>query len=279
MASPQLSAILVHVDGAPGAAKRIALAGALADTFGARLVGCAAGQFVVPVYAPFGEGFVAMQPEIVDAARDQVKHQIEAAHEAFRAAAGVRSEIEWRYSDTSEPVDFLAEQARAADLVVVGRLEKDEVPDAALGLAPSDIVMTAGRPVLVVPPGVERLSGKRIVLAWKDTREARRALTDSLPFLKLAEEVFVTGVGDENAPADVPDVAAFLTRHGVPAKPLTEAIADGRPAAALLRVAQRVNADLLVAGAFGHSRMREWVFGGVTRDLLDTATIPVLFSH
>ena len=279
MTSPHLSAILVHVDGTPGSARRVALAGALADTFGARLIGAAAGQFVVPVYAPFGEGFVAMQPEVIDAARAQVTQQIEAAQTAFRTAAGARSATEWRFSDTVEPLDFIAEQARAADLIVVGRTEKDEIADMTLGLTPSDIVMTAGRPVLVVPPGVDRLSAKRIVLAWKDTREARRALTDSLPLLKLAEEVFVTGAGDENAPADVPDVAAFLTGHGVTAKPVTEAITDGRPAAALLRVAQRVNADLVVAGAFGHSRMREWVFGGVTRDLLDSATIPVLFSH
>ena len=279
MASPQLSAILVHVDGGPGAAKRIALAGGLADRFGARLIGGAAGQFVVPVYAPFGEGFVAMQPEVIDAARTQVLQQIEAAQTAFNTAAAGRGDIEWRFSDASEPADFLAEQARAADLVVVGRAGKDETPDPTLGLAPSDLVMTAGRPVLVIPPGLDRLSAARIVLAWKDTREARRALTDALPFLKAAEEVFVTGVGDENAPADVPDVAAFLARHGVAAKPVTEAMTDGRPAAALLRVAQRVNADLVVAGAFGHSRMREWVFGGVTRDLLDTATIAVLFSH
>jgi nucleotide-binding universal stress UspA family protein len=279
MSSPALSTILVHVDGAPGAARRIAVAGALADAFGARLAGCAAGQFVVPVYAPFGEGFVALQPEILEAAHTQIKAQIKAAEAAFRAAAGLRTDLVWHGSDVTEPVAYLVRHARAADLVVIGRNAKDEPEDTALGVASSDVVMTAGRPVLVVPPGVTHLSAKRIVVAWKDTRESRLAAIAALPLLKAAEEVFVTGAGEDIALADVQDVASWLARYGIVAKPLIEEVTDGRPATALLRVASRVHADIVVAGAFGHSRMREWVFGGVTRDLLDHATVPVLFAH
>ena len=279
MSTRALSAVMVQVDGTPGAARRVTAAGALADAFGARLIGVGAGQFVIPVYAPFGEGFVAIQPEVIEAARAQVKQQLSAAEKTFRAASGARSDIEWRATDSNDTADYLAHHARAADIVVVGRAAKDEAPDTLLGVAASDVVMTAGRPVLVVPPGVERLSAKRVVVAWKDTREARRAVHDALPVLKAADEVFVVGAGDEIASGAVDDVVAYLARAGVPAKAVMETTPDGRPAAALLRVAQRVNADLVVCGAFGHSRMREWVFGGVTRDLLDSATIAVLFSH
>ena len=279
MSSPALSTILVHVDNTPGAARRIAVAGALADAFGARLTGCAAGQFVVPVYAPFGEGFVALQPEILEAAHTQIKAQITAAEAAFRAAAGLRPDLAWHGSDVTEPVAFLVRHARSADLVVIGRNAKDEPEDTALGVPASDVAMTAGRPVLVVPPGVTHLSAKRIVVAWKDTRESRLVAIAALPLIKQAEEVFVTGAGEDIALADVQEVASWLARYGVVAKPIIEEVTDGRPATSLLRVAQRVHADLVVAGAFGHSRMREWVFGGVTRDLMDHATVPVLFAH
>lgn len=279
MSTQTLSAILVHVDGTPGAPRRVAAAGALADAFNARLIGLAGGQFVIPVYAPFGEGFVAIQPEVIEAARAQVRQQLNAAEKTFRAAAGARSAIEWRSNDAADSADYLSHHARAADIVVVGRAAKDEPADPQLGVAVSDIVMTAGRSVLVLPPGVERISAKRIVVAWKDTRESRRATREALPLFRAAEEVFVAGIGDEVAATSVEDTVAYLVGHGVPAKAVIEAKAEGRPAAALLRVAQRVNADLIVSGAFGHSRMREWAFGGVTRDLLDQATIAVLFSH
>lgn len=279
MGEKKLSAVLVHVDGAKNAAARVAFAGALADDFGARLIGAASGQMAIPVYAPFGEGFVSLQPEVVEAARKQVSDQVAAAAASFRAAAGARTNVEWRASEANEPAGYLVEQARAADVVVVGRPAKGDPEDVMLGIAASDIVLSVGRPVMVVPPGVERLSGKRVVVAWKDTREARRAVIDALPFLKAAEEVIVVGAGDETPLAAVEDVAAYLKGHGVAAKPLVEALTDSHPAHALVRVAQRVNADLIVTGAFGHSRMRQWVFGGVTRDLLDHAAVPVLFIH
>ena len=279
MGEKKLSAVLVHVDGTKAAAGRVAFAGALADDFGAQLIGVASGQMAIPVYAPFGEGFVSLQPEVVEAARKQVTDQITAANATFRAAAGTRSNVEWRASEANEPAGFLVEQARAGDVVVVGRPAKDDAEDVMLGVAASDIVLGVGRPVLVVPPGVERMSGKRVVVAWKDTREARRAVIDALPFLKAAEEVFIAGAGDETPLATVQDVASYLARYGIVAKPVVEALTDGRPATALLRIAQRVNADLIVTGAFGHSRMRQWVFGGVTRDLLDHAGVPVLFVH
>jgi nucleotide-binding universal stress UspA family protein len=138
---------------------------------------------------------------------------------------------------------------------------------------PGDALMQAGRPVLVVPPGVSALDGRRVLVAWKDAREARRAVADALPLMIRAEETLVLeAVQDEDqgeqARRRVDDVAAFLARHGAAARgdvieTRGRAVADD-----LLLAAERHGADLVVAGGYGHARLREWAFGGVTRDLL-----------
>lgn len=275
--SDALSTILVHVDRSDAAAARVALAADLADRFGAKLAGAAAAQPYIPVYAPFGESLIMLQPEIVQAARDQATGELNAAEAAFRNAAGGR-DADWRGALATDSAAHIAAIARGADLIVAGRPDKARSADM-LALAAADLVMTAGRPVLVTPPGVTRLSAARIVVGWKDGREARRAALDALPFLKRGEEVFIVVAGNEPDTAAASDVAAWLAGHGVNARPVSEKTADSAAAEALLTVAHRVDADLIVAGAFGHSRMREWAFGGVTRDLLAAAAVPVLFAH
>lgn len=271
------SALLVHADRSDAAEARAALAADLAERFGARLIGAAAAQPYIPVYAPFGESFLALQPEIVQVAREQAERDMSAAEARFRAGVGGREAV-WRQSLATDCAAFIATEARAADLLVVGRPGgKDDDP--ALGLQPADLVMTAGRPILVVPPGATRLSAARVVLGWKDSREARRAALDALPILKSAEEVIVAALGAEPDEQGATDTVAWLKGHGVTATLLAETGAESNAADALLAVAARVNADLVVVGAFGHSRMREWAFGGVTRALLTRATVPVLLSH
>lgn len=132
-------------------------------------------------------------------------------------------------------------------------------------------------PVLFVPPHLDNLFAKRIVVGWKDSREARRAVWDGLPFLKRAEEVFVVSVDVDRGSAD--DVARYLGCYGVEAC----ALARPRPTIAvadeIVRIAEQEGADLIVCGAYGHSRTREWIFGGVTRDLLDHAPLCCLTTH
>ncbi len=130
-----------------------------------------------------------------------------------------------------------------------------------------DLVMDAGRPVLFVPPGVDFLSAKRIVIAWKDTREARRAVWDSMPFLKRAAEVSIVVIDSEDGSAR--DVATYLGCHGVAATTTTRPESEIAVAVKIVHIAQQEGADLIVCGAYGHSRAREWAFGGVTRDLLE----------
>ncbi len=272
-----IRAITVHIDRTEASANRAKLASDLADRFGAQLTGATAGIAYLPSYAPFGESFIALQPEIIEAAHKQLGAALDEAEKTFRGAATV-SAPNWRRSQTCDAATFLAFIARSSDLLVVGRpVDKD--PDAVLGLNPSDMVMTAGRPVLIAAPEAVRLSAARIVVGWKDTRESRRAVADALPFLTRAEEVFIVAAGVEDEGKGATEVAAWLGTHGVTAKAVVEDATDRHAAETLLAAAKRVNADLIVAGAFGHSRAREWAFGGVTRSLLGGATVSVLLSH
>lgn len=272
-----LSTVLVHVDLRKDMSDRLSVAQSIAERHGAALSGVAAGRLSVPVYTPFGEGLLTFQPDLVDQMQRETMRRIEEAEKRFRAAAPADSAF--HHAEMLEPDAFLATRARAADLVVVGRGGSGDTSDPLLGVSPSDLVMTVGRPVLVVPPGVTRLSGRRIVVAWKDSREARRALSDALPFLRACDEAFIVTVADKGQTADTADIVVYLGRYGVAAKAVHETGHASDVAACLIRVCQRVDADLLVAGAFGHSRMQEWILGGVTRDLLDHAPVCCLLSH
>jgi nucleotide-binding universal stress UspA family protein len=138
---------------------------------------------------------------------------------------------------------------------------------------PGALVQQAGRPVLVAPPGVTKLEPQNIWVAWRDTREARRAVADALPFLKRAGAVEVVEVCDHQdaaaTEARLADVAGHLHRHGVRAT-IAACVEqkDVTPAQQFLELAGRQNVDLLKAGAYGRSRFQEWVFGGFTRALL-----------
>ena len=138
----------------------------------------------------------------------------------------------------------------------------------------------AGRPVLVVPDGAATAKFETVMVAWTDTRECRRAISDALPMLHAADRVVIAEVAidaiDARAPID--DAAAWLARHGVDADKIVARM-KGTSIDTHAAVADEVEADLVVAGAYGHSRIREWAFGGVTRDLLLRDRRCTLLSH
>jgi len=148
---------------------------------------------------------------------------------------------------------------------------------------PGVILLRAGRPVLVVPDTVAPLQLRRVVVAWKDTRECRRAVGDALPFLQRAKEVLLVGIGEgegeSNAKGALSDVAAYLLRHRVAALHDVWRQARGPVAAELLRLVQEEGADLIVAGGYGHSRLGEWIFGGVAHELLASSPVCCMLSH
>jgi nucleotide-binding universal stress UspA family protein len=267
--------IMVCVDFDAAPENRVRLAAGLADRFGAALIG-AAGYLPAP---PFISGGIAIAPLVT---QETLKQEIALGRQEDRfreIVAGARCRIEWR-SSIGPADEFLARQARAADLIVVGGETSARHPYASFDAGA--LLMNAGRPVLMVPNDLERLPADRVAIAWKDTREARRALADSLPFVKVAEKTFVVEVCEQreadSARRSVSDVVNYLLRHGI-----TTAVGlvlhEGGVTDELLRFVHTEQIDLVVAGAYGRSRLGEWVFGGVTRDLLRKSPICCLFSH
>lgn len=270
------AAIMVHVDPASPADGRVRLAAGLANQLDATLIGIAA-KAVPPIVV---EGLV-VEAQLADEEYQDLRDTLAREETAFRKSAeGAKAKPEWR-SAVELPTEFVARESRAADLIIVG----SEQPSSNLyeSLDFGGLILGAGRPVLTVPQGVATLDLTSVLVAWKNTREARRALLDALPLLQKAGRVVVAEVvesGDaENARKGLLDVAAYLARHRVKAS--VEVIPQGEAKApdALIRFATDNHIGLIVAGAYGHSRLGEWIFGGVTRGLVKGSAIPCLWSH
>jgi nucleotide-binding universal stress UspA family protein len=179
----------------------------------------------------------------------------------------------------------LIELAKSADMTIMGQRPPSSGSDGAARFRPEEIVIAAGRPVLVVPyAGIFETVGKRILVAWDGTREAIRALNDALPLLADAEAVIVMFVGtnerdlEQYLPA-LERIVHHLQRHGINAT-AEETLRSGLAVSdVLLSRAADLAADMIVAGGYHHSQLRETLIGGVTRDLLQHMTVPVLMSH
>ena len=190
--------------------------------------------------------------------------------------------IKWRSVVSMEPAsDFIVAQARNVDLIITGIAQSDfyEGPNTAHAGA---IVMQAGRPVLAVPVNNTEFKLDNLLVGWKDTREARRAIVDALPLLKMATKVTVLEIveKDEEAAANkrLHEIIKWLESHDVKAIPLV-AIANDADAIQFINIANQLKPDVIVIGAYGHSRFREWVLGGVTNELLQGAEFCLLLSH
>jgi len=272
-----ISRVLVSADTAPSARDRSAWAASLADAFGAELMGVAAAQPLIPSYSPIGDELLAYQPQILEEARRRVEAAIGIARANFESAKAPRAA--WKSSVETDAVPFLLQQAGAADVIVLGRRGSGDGRDDFIGVDAGDVILQLGRPLLLVPPSATQFSAARVVIAWKTGRESRRAVADALPFLGRAEEIFVCAIGDAEAGPDAAGVVDYLAAHGLGAKAVVEP-RHGRPDSdAIFEIVERVDGTLIVAGAYGRSRFKEWVFGGVTKDILDHTPVPCLLSH
>jgi nucleotide-binding universal stress UspA family protein len=271
--------ILVHIDSDPRCSARVELAIRLALQHDAHLVGL---QALTP-FEPPGYVMAEMGPAIIDAQRQVAVAEIARAETAFTkqsSAAGIRN-VEWRTA-IDDPVDAITLHARYADLIVIGQTDTANAahtpPD-----FPERLVLAAGRPVLILP-AIGNFSGigKRILVAWNPSREATRAVTDAIPLLRLADNVHVMAVnpkaGEHGAVAGA-DIGLYLARHGVRVEVKTDHGAEIDVGNELLSRAADLDADLIVMGGYGHSRLKEWVLGGATRTILESMTVPVLMSH
>jgi nucleotide-binding universal stress UspA family protein len=255
----------------------VGVAADVADKFAANLIGLSAVSIVPPYVA---EGIVIVDDRTeFDIA--EVKASLAEAGNKVKAAMGDARQIEWR-SVIDYPTETLISEARCADLIVIesGRSAGDIHRSADVGAA----ILGAGRPFLVVPAAVKSLTADHVMIGWKDVREARRAVQDALPFLHEAKRVTVLEICEkkqmETARHHVDDVVRYLAQHRIKAECRIELIqASDSRADQIIRWADDEDTDLLVTGAYGHSRLNEWMFGGMTRDLLTTSPICCLMSH
>jgi nucleotide-binding universal stress UspA family protein len=263
------AAMMVHVDAERPSEQRVKLAVDLARRFGSALIG-------VTGWSPgldFGVNGALIECDPVMRQAEEMTAFIESAERTFRAAAA-NVPHEWR-GHVGRPIDVVVRESRAADLVIVAREQASEG-----FLVPLDVggtILRLGRPALAVPNGIDSFQTRRVVIAWKDVREARRALGDALPFLKEADDVLIVEVSEQGeeaeAQARLDDAIKYLRHHKVSVKAKAYLRAKSTIAGELLRFAGDENADLLVAGAYGHSRC------GVTRELLAGSPICCLLSH
>jgi nucleotide-binding universal stress UspA family protein len=252
-------------------------AGGIAARFQASVIGITACQ---PMRSLYNNCY--LPADLIEQEHEEIKKNVKAAETEFRTALQARvPDIQFRSMMVLDPLcDYVANEARSADLVIMNmnRGSLFDQRDVNVG----DLVMRVGRPVLIAPPALETLDLDRVIVGWKDTREARRAVVDALPFLKVAARVSIVEIADESSIVEarrrLDEVVAWLRRHGVVAESFA-APATGEDTTQLKAIAAEQRADLIVAGAYGHSRLREWAFGGVTRDILLHADKCSLVSH
>jgi nucleotide-binding universal stress UspA family protein len=269
--------ILVYLDGQDRNAHTLQVAGNLAKSFDAHLATVyAIGQPFATTLDPFVPAVLSFEPEL--GAGLMAKVQAMVAAEEKRGGC----KIEWRTvkGDIAHNVTL---HARHADLLVMTQADLAESSATAAQLAGA-VVIGAGRPVLVVPyAGDFQSFGKSILIAWSGTRESARAVADALPLLKRAKEINLVSFNPKGDAGwgDIPgaDIGLWLTRHGVKVNVRQQKSAEVDVGNQMLSLAADLGVDLIVMGAYGHSRAFEFVLGGVTRTLLESMTVPVLFSH
>lgn len=256
----------------------LSVAKTVAERFNAKVIGAVVGQQTQIIY---GRGYAMM--DFFDLEEAQLEKEINETETLFRNTfKGYAAAIEWRSKVTREPmIDYIASEARCADLIITGIAPSDFFQGPAAVTA-SEIVMKSGRPVLIVPNKVDNFKLNNIVVGWKETREARRAIADAIPMLQLAKEVTVVEVASKSNKKEtnqrLKDVESWLKAHDVNAS-CDMHIAKDDDASDFVSIAKKQKANIVVAGAYGHSRLREWALGGVTDELLHNTNFCSLLSH
>lgn len=267
-----IASIMVSLDLGATAAARVRLSAGLAKRFGATLTGVAARK--IPNPGP-GDDLESIQAAYKEE-QAKLSEDLMRCQNLFEQNCGAGIRTKWLQAE-ADAASFLVRQALAADIVVVGREKDDRAGDTAT--SPGAVLMEAGRPVLMTPPGSDHLKAERIVVAWKDAPEARRAVSAALPFIRCAKQVHVVSAGEEARFDGAEQVAEFLSRHGAQVATQLLNAASRNVADEILRFTNRTDADLVVMGGYGRSRLREWLFGGVTRNFLQSSSVCCLMSH
>lgn len=274
-----LKDILLHVDSTPSSDARLVLAVNLAERQGAHLIGL----HVKPnPYIPASPDLAGLSDSFFEEQQRDIDSHADAARAKFDAATR-KSDIasEWRVLN-GFPSEVVRRHARYADLVIVGQENPDD--NGQSEDLPGGILLTTGRPVLVVPYAMPAKSlATNVMIAWDDGAQATRALHDAIQLMEKGAKVTVMAINPDDTgdhgPIPCADICLHLARHGFKAEAKSVAAPDANVGDILLARSFEQGCDLLVMGAYGHSRMREFVFGGATAQILESMTLPVLMSH
>lgn len=270
--------ILLHLNHEQRAGQLLDAGVQMAEAFGAHLIGLhvfPAYRLRPPVPLNFGQ-------DVLGSIQTRIQQETEQIRSRFAEATKVHTFVsEWRsiLSERRDPAEIVIDQGYPCDLIIASQSD----PDWDLSLLldfPERLALESGRPVLVIPNGyVFSALPQTVTVAWKPRREAARAVFDALPLLKRAQKVEILSVEEgepEEGSLPAAEIATSLDRHGVK---VSVTIPPGRVSAAEEIQRRASQSELLVMGAYGHSRLREFVFGGATRHMLQNMTVPVLFSH
>ncbi len=251
----------------------------LATTFEAHLAAAAFAEDAIPPAMLAGE----VPPPWIEEMRQEAQDAAKAAVAKFEAAAkraAISAQAGWLPASLDGPADLFGRMARRFDLSVVRQAEPGKTTTSPLLIEAA--LFETGRPVVVVPyiqKGGVKLD--QVMVCWDGSRSAARAAADAMPFLKRAKTVQLVMVSQHGKSDETPgaDIAQHLARHGVTVEVKQIVAPDSKTADVLLSHAADTSADFLVLGGYGHSRLREFVLGGVTRSILATMTAPTLMSH
>ena len=270
--------IMVHLQLGHSNAAVLQAAKHIAQSCNATVIGVAVGQQTLMIY---GQSYNLV--DFFDREQAMLEQKIDAEEALFRAAFKDHAKpVKWLSTVTMEPaVDYVVAHASSVDLIITGATLSDfyEGPNYANA---GGIVMQSGRPVLAVPVNAQTFKLDNMLVGWKESREARRAIADAIPLLKLATQVTVFEIvakdHKEGAAKRLNDVVIWLNSHGVAAKAVISTATD-TDAAQFISIAKKHHADIVILGAYGHSRFREWVLGGITNELLQNAQFNAFLSH
>jgi nucleotide-binding universal stress UspA family protein len=284
-----LQDLVVLLDGSARDEAKLVLALGLARQHDAHLTGLCPLDLLLPADLSFALGGYPdlwALPEFSKQIESQARTKAAIIEANFRESLR-REDVtgDWAF-ETGPLIAAITQRAQAADLLVIGQSDPDYPPPESARTLLADLLMTTGRPLLIVPYAGQFPSvGANTLIGWTPTRESARAVHDALPLLTPPAKVTVLIVESARPAPDVKalptaGLAEHLARHGLDVTAARTVVSDGlSPADALLDYASDISADLLVVGGYGHSRTREMIMGGVTRDLLRHMTLPVLMSH
>jgi len=281
-----LRRIAVHLDQGSNAAPRFDLALSLAREFKAELQCIYAGYIPAGYWSGYVYGDYLMMAEVLEELRKITQADRDKAEAQFVSAAAKQGiKTSW-FSAEQAPAEELAAHARLSDLLILSREDKEDTKAMSGDGFSEHVVFSVGRPVLVLPPKFgQAMIGQRILLCWDGSREAARALADAAPFLQVAGEIMTLTVQEDKSSArsmaaPLDELKTYCRAHSYDISKHIHRDRDQQSIGdVILSVLAEEKIDLIVMGAYGHSRLREWILGGATQTLLKASPVPVLLSH